>query len=71
MEYCKEYKICLLYILETKVKRPSVDKVWDSILLEWRLEAHQSGRLWVGWDPLVWEVEVLVSLGQVIIVFAS
>ena len=66
VNFCRDCRISLLCISETKVKPPNVQRIWTHILPTWRLEAHQSGRLWVGWNPVIWDVEIIVSSDQVI-----
>lgn len=62
-------------ILETKVKAPNAQAISKKINKKWQwlynYEHHYNGRIWIGWNPNVWDITLHSSSYQFITCFAS
>lgn len=67
-DFLSFHKLSLCSLVETHVNRNSANFVSRYInpKFHWvfNYEHHQNGRIWVGWDPVVWKVVVLSSSVQ-------
>ena len=68
-QYCSEHLVSLLGMLETKVTSVSEGRVSRSLPYQWEhvsnCLAGERGRIWVMWNPNVFNVVVLRSTPQV------
>lgn len=60
--------IDLMGFLETKVKAPNALVISKKINKKWKwlfnYDHHYNGRVWVGWNPEVWDVSLSSISGQ-------
>ncbi|XP_074305220.1 uncharacterized protein LOC141640268 [Silene latifolia] len=59
----------LFGILETRVRRHSINKVHSGLGMNWSMvnnvDDHEGGRIWLIWDPMNYKVELVSSHAQV------
>lgn len=62
-------------ILETKVKAPNAPPISKKINKNWQwlynYDHHYNGRIWVGWNPNVWDISLHSMSGHYITCNAS
>lgn len=62
-DFISNKKIGLISLLETHVKKDSANFVSNSVSprFTWlfNYDCHSNGRIWVGWDPGVWKIQLL------------
>lgn len=62
-------------LIETRVKAHHAQSVSYRICNKWRwefnYEFHDNGIFWIGWDPNIWDVDILFKLSQVIHCFTK
>lgn len=63
-------QISFVGLIETRVKERHAKSVSVSIQNKWRwefnYESHCNGRIWIGWDPNIWDVTILFKSPQII-----
>ena len=67
-KFISSNSLSFLCCLETKVKREKSAKISQKINNKWswafNYDRHPNGRIWVGWDPAVWQVGILSASDQ-------
>lgn len=63
-------RISILGLLETRVKQAKASKISKNICHSWNwafnYDTHINGRIWVGWNPNIWNLDVIFVSSQVI-----
>lgn len=62
--------VSLVELLETRVKEHKASRISRNICKNWtwafNYDYHCNGRIWVGWNPAIWHVDILFISTQVI-----
>lgn len=72
--YVKDFllsnRFSLIALLETRVKVQNASAISSflapSFSWEFNYNNHPNGRIWLGWDPLIWTVNILLVSDQLI-----
>ncbi|XP_074364627.1 uncharacterized protein LOC141705634 [Apium graveolens] len=67
-DFISNFNFGLIALLETHVKQELANSISFSIAPRFRwffnYDSHYNGRIWLGWDPNLWDVRILASNAQ-------
>lgn len=69
-QFLVDNDISFVGLLETRVKEHKAHRISRALCKNWswvfNYDSHHNGRIWVGWNPAIWNVDILFASAQVI-----
>lgn len=69
-QFIADNNISLVGLLETRVKKHKASRISRAVCRNWtwafNYDFHYNGRIWVGWNPSVWNVAILFVSSQIV-----